>query len=69
MTCKWSIDEVCQTLVEYPTGKPLACNGHHAVCQGQAGKVRDTRDGAFQLPLLSEEKEVRDGIRAIKSYA
>ena len=54
MQCKWSKDGVCQTLVQYPTGEPLTCDGHHSACSGQVDKVRDIRDGAFQIPLLSK---------------
>jgi len=51
MKCEWSKQEICRVLVRYPSGQHINCNGHHSVCLGQAGKVRDVRDGAFQIPL------------------
>lgn len=62
MVCRWSTNGICQTLVYYPTSKPISCNGHHAVCLGQVGKVRDIRDGPFQIPLIPEPQNSRPGM-------
>ena len=62
MRCIWSkgeLKEVCEVKVHYPSGQTLLCNGRHATCQGQVGKVWDIRDGVFQVPLPMEEQYER----------